>query len=188
LKYLTHILIFSALLACLPARSQRDCSVFFDEYPNQLKAWSKKTIDSLKDAGVDTIVFYGVGWPNTGALGYAKVIWVSGAAVNTVEINFAKRDMNESRLAKPKYTWNASAEPISFYSKYSMDTVTTSPRELTWMSHDWIHFVYSSIAGKTQCFTAEEYLLRDHQHLRSRWIGVLSGYIYPHELCKVIDE
>ena len=91
---------------------------------------------------------------------------------------------NAFRLTNLKYDDNASYEPIQFYSDYRLDSVTTNPKELFWKSHDYLHFVYSTIHNTEVCFIAEDYLLRDSEHLRSRWIKTLSENVYPYELCR----
>lgn len=162
--------------------SQTKCEVL-TKYKNEINVWASATIDSLKRQGIDTILFYGVGVPNTGRIAYGKVIWTNRGVASKLEIQ-AKYIDNAIHLTNLKYDTNANYEPIHFYLTYRLDTVTTNPKELFWMSHDYLHFVYSTIGGTEVCFIAEDYLLRDSEHLRSRWIKILSENVSPHLLCR----
>lgn len=57
------ILIFFITLP-KPTYSQAKCDIF-TEYQDDIKIWAASTIDSLKKQGIDTILYYGVGAPNT---------------------------------------------------------------------------------------------------------------------------
>jgi hypothetical protein len=152
--------------------AQTECRIF-SEYKNEIKIWGKSTIDSLKNGGVDTILFYGQGIPNTGRMVYGKIIWTFNGEINKLEITSSYYN-NEFHLSIPKFTTNTSDAGLKFYSEHRLDTVTTNPKELNWMSHDFLHFVYSSISRVEICIIAENYLLEDQEHLRSKWIKVLS--------------
>ncbi|HKB43050.1 MAG TPA: hypothetical protein VKC90_01625 [Chitinophagaceae bacterium] len=165
-----------------PTYGQKKCRIF-NEYKNEIKIWASSTIDSLKRQGVDTILFYGVGVPNTGRVAYGKIIWASNGTVNKLEITSRYYD-NAFHLSIPKYNSNANFAAIQFYSDYRLDTVMTNPKETFWMSHDFLHFVYSTIHGDEVCFIAEDYLLLDQEHLRSRWIKALSENVSPNVLCR----
>ncbi len=156
--------------------SQTKCRIF-TEYKNEIKIWAALKIDSLEKLGIDTILFYGVGTPQTGRVAYGKIIWAKNGIVNKFEIK-------SKYLDNPKYDSNANYESIQFYSDYRLDTVMTDPKELFWMSHDFLHFVYSKIHGIEVCFIIEDYLLRDFEHLRSRWIRKLNEDVPPHLLCR----
>ena len=162
--------------------SQTKCGIF-TEYKNEIKIWAASTIDSLKKQGIDTILFYGVGVPETGRVAYGKVIWTNKGVVSKFEIQ-AKYINKAFHLTNLKYDANANYEPIKFYSDYRLDTVTTNPKELFWMSHDYLHFVFSTIHGTEVCFITEDYLLRDSEHLRSKWIKILSENVSPYVLCR----
>jgi len=164
------------------ANSQATCNIF-TEYKSEIKVWASSTIDSLKKQGIDTIIFYGVGVPNTGRVAYGKIIWTNKAVVSKLEIQ-EKYIGDDVRLTNLKNNFNASYEPIKFYSYHRLDTVTTNPKELFWMSHDYLHFVYSTIHKTEICFIVEDYLLRDSAHLRSRWIRALSENVSPNKLCR----
>jgi hypothetical protein len=153
----------------------------FDEYKDEIKIWAASTIDSLKRIDVDTILFYGVGIPNTGRIAYGKIIWMNKGIVNSFKVT-AKYHNNAFHLSIPKYDSNADFASIKFYSDFRLDTVKTNPKETFWMSHDFLHFVYSTIHGIEVCFTADDYLLLDKEHLRSRWIKILSENVRPSAL------
>jgi hypothetical protein len=187
MRNLTNMLvrIFLLTLSFLPfdlAYSQTKCGIF-TEYKNEIKIWAASTIDSLKKQGIDTILFYGVGVPNSGRIAYGKIIWTNKGSVKQFEIK-SKYINNAFRLTNLKYDSVTNDESIQFYLDYRLDTVTTNPKELSWMSHDFLHFVYSSIHGTEVCFIAEHYLLWDKEHFRSRWIRILSENVPPYELCR----
>jgi hypothetical protein len=162
--------------------SQTTCRIF-TEYKDEIKVWASATIDSLKKQGLDTILFYGVGTPNTGRIAYGKIIWTAKGIASKFEIQSHYID-NSFHLTNLKYTANANYEPIQFYCDYRLDTVTTNPRELSWMSHDYLHFVYLRIHNTEVYFIAENYLLVDTVHLRSRWIRTLNENTSPYLLCR----
>jgi hypothetical protein len=162
--------------------SQNNCGIF-TKYKNEIKIWAASTIDSLKMQGIDTILFYGVGTPNTGRVAYGKIIWTNKGVVNRFEIQ-SKYINNSFHLINLKHDAHVNYEPIQFYSDYRLDTVTTNPKELNWMSHDYLHFVYSTIHGTEVCFTAQDYLLEDSAHLRSKWIKALNENVSPNVLCR----
>jgi hypothetical protein len=185
-KHAKHFFTLLLILILVgPTHGQKECRIFKD-YRNEIKVWGESFFDSLRHVGVDTIIFYGVGVPNTGRIAYGKIIWVSNGRVSSVEIKITKYNEKAKAydLAPLKYNFDVDLEPIQFYSNYRLDTVTTNPEELFWMSHDYLHFVYSVIGGKTVCFIAENYLLLDREHLRSRWINILCGNVPPHLLIR----
>lgn len=182
--------IFLLLILIFPlseySSGQGQCSIF-TQYKNEIKIWAAATIDSLKKAGTDTIIFYGIGTPETGWVTYGTITWVNNGITKKIEIksNYFNRASDKIfRFRTTTYDSIANFEAIQFYSDYRLDTVKTNPKELYWMSHDFLHFVYSTIHGKEVCFTAEDYLLRDREHLRARWISKLSGGIPPWQLCR----
>ncbi len=164
------------------AHSQTKCWMS-SEYKNEVKIWAASTIDSLKKEGIDTIIFYGVGMPENGRLSYGKIIWTNRGIAKTLEIK-SKYINKVIRLTDSKYDSIANFAPIQFYFDYRLDTVTTNPRELFWMSHAYLHLVYSEVNGTEVCFIIEDYLLSDFEHLRSRWISSLCQRIRPDELCR----
>jgi hypothetical protein len=174
------IFLIVILLQFTNSTAQTNCRIF-NEYKNEIKIWAASTIDSLKRQGVDTILFYGVGVPNTGRVAYGKIIWASKGKVGKLEITSKYYD-NAFHLSIPAYYSNVNFEAIQFYSDYRLDTVMTNPKETFWMSHDFLHFVYSTINGIEVCFTVEDYLLLDNEHLRSKWIKVLSENVRPNRL------
>lgn len=170
------LFIVAVLMVSQFAKAQPKCS-FFTEYRNELKNWAASAIDSLRQQGIDTIIFYSVAAPESGRVAYGKIIWAKGI-VKTLEINskFVERTI---QLTMPKYDSNASRQPIQFYYDYRLDTVKTLPKELRWRSHDYIHFIYSNISGIEDCFVAEHYLLHDSEHRRTQWIWLLCDFKSP---------
>jgi hypothetical protein len=161
--------------------SQTKCS-FFNQYKNELKVYASTMIDSLKNEGIDTVLFYGVGIPNSGSMVYGKIIWTNKGIVNRCVIESPYIN-NARNLTNPRFSSDTNYEAIKFYFDYRLDTVTTNPTETFSMNHDYLHFVYSIINGTEVCFKAVNYLLRDKDHLRSRWIKLLSDNVDPNILC-----
>jgi hypothetical protein len=162
--------------------SQTKCRIF-TQYKNEIKAWAASTIDSLEKKGIDTILFYGVGIPNTGRIAYGKIIWANSGIVNSYEVKSKYFD-SAFHLTEPKFSYSRNYEAIQFYFDHRLDTVSTNPKETFSLSHDYLHFVYSTINRSEVCFIAEDYLLRDDTHLRSRWIRLLSDNVEPKALCR----
>jgi hypothetical protein len=179
------VLAFTFILS-VSAQGQTTCK-YFTEYRSAIMDWAMSTIDSLKKQGIDTILFYGVGFPETGFVGYGKIIWVKKGNIKNLAIRYESL-FKPAQLAAPVYDSIASYDPIRYYSDYRLDTVKTLPKELTWKSHDFVHYVYSTIQGVEVCFIAEEYLLQDYVHFRSQWIRKLSGNVPPYVLCRVNEK
>jgi len=176
-----RMLLWAAVtLLCKLLPGQTNCR-FFVEYKNEIKTWAASTIDSLEKRGIDTILFYGIGGPETGRMVFGKIVWASNGVLTKVETSCKYYD-NAFHLTMPKYS-DADFGAIQFYSDYRLDTVHTNPGEYIWMSHDFLHFVYSKIHGIETCFIAEDYLLRgDREHLRAKWIMKLSEEVPPQAL------
>lgn len=168
------LLAGSPILSCLTYG--QECELF-KEYPNEVKTHCAKFIDSLRISGVDTILFYGVGIGEGGALAYGAIIWSTKSGIHSAEImqvEYSKVN-GQSSLYPIIYDELNDRRPIQFYLDYQLDTVSSNPRELHWMSHDFLHYVYASVAGTSTCFVAADYLLRDSAHLSSQWVILLNS-------------
>jgi hypothetical protein len=149
---------------------------FFKEYPNVVKTSCANFIDSLKQSGIDTILFYGVGIGESGTLAYGKIIWTTQVRIRSAEIT--RGEYNEARrkfsVNPVIYDTLADRRLIQYYLDNRLDTVKSDPRELHWMSHDFLHYVYASVGGTSTCFVAPNYLLRDVEHPRAVWAILLN--------------
>ena len=170
-----RLLFIVGFLLSMHVRGQ-ECP-FFKEYPNEVKIRSGIFIDSLKSSGVDTILFYGVGIGESGGMAYGKIIWSTDVGVQSAEIMRGPYDKRKMASSLEPIIYNASEnrQPLQFYLENRLDTVRTNPRELFWRSHDLLHFAFASVARTSTCFIAEDYLIRDYTHLRSRWIIFLNS-------------
>jgi hypothetical protein len=157
----------------------QDCE-FFKEYPNEVKTTCAKFIDSLRKSSVDTILFYGVGVGESGALAYGGIIWSTNVGIHSAEIIQGEYNRINRQFSLNSIVYDSLDDrlPIQFYLDNRLDTVNSNPRELHWMSHDFLHYVYASIAGTSTCFVAENYLLRDSEHLRSQWVILLNSSLH----------
>ena len=173
--YLKYWLLFLAV-CLLPRHSYSQECDFFRLYPDVVKTKSAAFVDSLRRSGVDTILFYGIGIGESGGMAYAKIIWATDAGIHSVEIIRGPYNKKGMAALKPIiYNISEGREPLEFYIDNRLDTVRTNPRELYWMSHDLLHYVFASVPGTSTCFVTENYLVRDWEHLRSQWIILLNS-------------
>ena len=86
-KYIHILLVPLLVVTCQSTYGQSKCR-FFTEYKNEIKTWAASTIDSLQKQGIDTILFYGVGIPESGWVAYGKIIWANKGIVNKLESDY----------------------------------------------------------------------------------------------------
>ena len=175
-------LIFLITLTSGYVKGQGQCDIF-TEYKDDIKKWATATIDSLKALGNDSIIYYGIGSPETGWTKYGKILWAHNGKINKLEIRVFYKD-DVYHISSPQYAVSGNYAAFQFYAVNRLDTVKTNPKELHWMSHDFLHYVFATVSGMETCFTAPDYLLYDAEHLRAKWIYLLNKRVPPHILIK----
>lgn len=135
-----------------------------EEHSHPVDVSAQFYLDSLQDAGVDTLMFYRDWIGVNGFRGYGKVIWMDGSLCKQIQLNYDNRsDSIFSILHEPG--------PRSVFEHYvtsRVDTVYTPPKPPEWdMSHDADHFFWFKLHDHVRCFhvkglSAREEANRDH--------------------------
>ena len=158
-----------------------------EEHHHFVDIIAKEKIDSLKTAGIKSILFYR-DWIGTNGLnGYGKLIWSQSGKCYQYQFNFENYDSRYGISSIDKSELQT-CDIINFYVEKHIDTVKSNPRDSKiWESHAADHFVYVFIDGKENCFHVSGLnLAEDPRHLKSQLINKL--VIPPREYFDMIRQ
>ncbi len=149
------------------------CGDKLSSHPVDIKALYLK--DSLRLAGIDTIIVYRHWLGTNGFNGYGKVIWIDKGRCFQYKIefdyigpNFGIKHLDFSKLY--------SNSLINFFFDNQIDTVKKNPtKKRIIMSHDAEHFVMVSCKNYNYCYLISGLLVFfNSDNLRAKFVSLLS--------------
>ncbi len=132
--------------------------------------------DSLRQAGIDTIIVYRHWLGTNGFNGSGKVIWIYKGRCFQYKIEFENNGSNYG-IKQVNLSKLYSDSLINFFFDNHIETVTSNPtKQGIQMSHDEEHFVELSYKNKNYCYLISGLLvLFNSDNLRAKFVSLLSN-------------
>lgn len=117
-------------------------------HPVDIKAM--QIMDSLIQAGIDTVIVYRHWLGTNGFNGYGKVLWLNKGQCFQCKIEFENRT---NKIKKIAYSILQSDSVFRFFFVNHIDTIRNNPvQQDMYISHDAEHYFYISYGPKNYCY------------------------------------